>query len=74
MTVDQRQGWPGHDTPVSGLTARDAARVLAADGPNELPTARPRNLVRQRWDVIRQPMLLLLLGFGRSRRACEDNG
>lgn len=47
MTIDQRQGRPGHDTTVPGLTAQEAAQVLAADGPNELPTARPRNLVRQ---------------------------
>jgi Ca2+-transporting ATPase len=63
MAIDQL-GRPGHDTTVSGLTTQEAARVLVADGPNELPTARPRNLVRQSWDVIRQPMLLLLLGAG----------
>jgi P-type Ca2+ transporter type 2C len=47
-----------------GLSAPEAARRLAADGPNELPTARARNLVQQTWDVVRQPMLLLLLGAG----------
>ncbi len=47
-----------------GLSSGEAAARLAADGPNELPTARKRNLVRQALDVVRQPMLLLLLGAG----------
>ncbi|MEQ4518097.1 cation-translocating P-type ATPase [Pseudarthrobacter sp. B907] len=47
-----------------GLSAAEAARRLAAEGPNELPTAKPRNLLQQAWAVIRQPMLLLLLGAG----------
>ncbi len=51
-------------TAVAGLTLDEAARRLAADGPNELPTAKQRNLIREAWDVIRQPMLLLLLGAG----------
>jgi len=49
---------------VAGLTSEQAARQLASDGPNELPTAKRRNLVGEAWDVIRQPMLLLLLGAG----------
>jgi Ca2+-transporting ATPase len=52
------------DLALAGLTAQEAARRLAADGPNELPTAKPRNLAQQAWGVIRQPMLLLLLGAG----------
>ncbi len=47
-----------------GLSSAEAARRLAAEGPNELPTAKPRNLLQQAWAVIRQPMLLLLLGAG----------
>ena len=52
------------DLGLTGLTALEAARRLAADGPNELPTAKPRNLVQQAWEVVRQPMLLLLLAAG----------
>jgi Ca2+-transporting ATPase len=48
----------------SGLTGGEAAARLAADGPNELPTAKPRNLLQQAWQVVRQPMLLLLLVAG----------
>ena len=49
---------------VAGLTAEDATRRLALDGPNELPAARPRNLAQQARDVLREPMLLLLVGAG----------
>ena len=52
------------DTALQGLTAEEAARRLAADGPNQLPSAKRRNLLHEVWDVIRQPMLLLLLGAG----------
>ncbi|MFM9034328.1 MAG: cation-translocating P-type ATPase [Mycobacterium sp.] len=52
-------------TPLpEGLTAVEAARRLASEGPNELPTAKRRNLAQEAWAVIRQPMLLLLLGAG----------
>ncbi|MDQ0756576.1 cation-translocating P-type ATPase [Arthrobacter sp. B3I4] len=47
-----------------GLSSGEAARRLAAEGPNELPTAKPRNLLQQTWAVVRQPMLLLLLVAG----------
>ncbi|MFN8037141.1 MAG: cation-translocating P-type ATPase [Acidimicrobiia bacterium] len=49
---------------LAGLTSAEAARRLGADGPNELPTAKKRNLVQQTWAVVREPMLLLLLGAG----------
>ncbi|MGY4710574.1 P-type ATPase [Mycolicibacterium sp. CBM1] len=49
---------------LDGLSAQEAARRLAADGPNELPTAKRRNLLQEARDVVRQPMLLLLLGAG----------
>lgn len=48
----------------TGLSAQEAARRLGEAGPNELPTAKPRNLVKQAWDVVREPMLLLLVGAG----------
>jgi hypothetical protein len=36
----------GLDVAVAGLTAQEAARRLTPDGPNELPTERPRNLLQ----------------------------
>ena len=59
-------GAPAQPTDVTliGLSAEEAAQRLATDGPNELPTAKRRNLLQQAWDVVRQPMLLLLVGAG----------
>ncbi len=51
-------------TPPPSLTSGEAAARLAADGPNELPTAHPRSAWRQLIDVLREPMLLLLIGAG----------
>lgn len=47
-----------------GLSSAAAAERLVLEGPNELPSARPRRLWQQAWDVIREPMLLLLLAAG----------
>jgi len=49
---------------MEGLSAVDAAKRLATDGPNELPLVKKRNLAQQAFDVLREPMLLLLLGAG----------
>jgi len=49
---------------LTGLSSQEAAARLAADGPNELPTAKQRNLLQQVWGVVREPMLFLLLGAG----------
>ena len=59
-------GAPAQPTDVTliGLSAEQAAERLVTDGPNELPTAKRRNILQEAWDVIRQPMLLLLLGAG----------
>ena len=47
-----------------GISGAQAAQRLAAEGPNELPTAGPRNLRQQAWAVLRVPMLLLLVAAG----------
>lgn len=49
---------------LTGLTSEAAALRLTQSGPNELPSAKPRNLLQQSWAVIKQPMLLLLLAAG----------
>src|SRR5690349_25075699 len=44
-----------------GLTAAEAARRLAADGPNELPGHKPRTLLAIAREVLTEPMFLLLI-------------
>ena len=47
-----------------GLSEDEAAKRLVRYGFNELPSAQARNLWRIALDVLREPMLLLLLGTG----------
>jgi Ca2+-transporting ATPase len=44
-----------------GLTRAEAARRLAADGPNELPSHKPRTLLAVVREVLAEPMFLLLI-------------
>src|SRR3989338_7691209 len=44
-----------------GLSEPEAARRLAVHGFNELPSSGPRNAFRLIWEVLREPMLSLLL-------------
>jgi len=48
----------------AGLTDAQAAHLLARDGFNELPSAKPRNLFLIALDVVREPMFLLLIACG----------
>ena len=50
--------------PVVGLTASAASARLQADGPNELPRAGQRSIIRIACEVLREPMLALLLAGG----------
>ncbi len=47
-----------------GLSEAEAQERLSRDGPNELPSEQQRGLVAQLVEVLREPMLLLLLGGG----------
>ena len=47
---------------VSGLSSGDAARRLRHDGPNALPQPERRSRLAIAFKVLREPMLLLLLG------------
>ena len=49
---------------IIGLTSREAARILADEGPNELPYGKKRGRLRIALDVMREPMFLLLVGCG----------
>jgi len=48
----------------SGLSKGDVQARLQRDGPNELPSAKPRNVLLIGWEVVREPMFLLLVGCG----------
>jgi len=45
-----------------GLTGNEATVRLESDGYNELPSAKPRSLWVIAWEVVREPMFLLLIG------------
>lgn len=49
---------------VGGLSDQEAAARLRAEGANELPSTKPPSLLATAWQVIREPMLLLLVGAG----------
>lgn len=56
---------PAHDNPrLAGLTQAQAESRLKAEGFNELPSARPRPLYAIAWDVVTEPMFLLLMTCG----------
>lgn len=50
--------------PLQGLTSEQAARQQALDGPNELGVSQRRTVWDVAWEVVREPMFLLLLGAG----------
>lgn len=47
-----------------GLSDEEAERRLRAEGPNELPSAKPRTILRIALEVLREPMFLLLIAAG----------
>ncbi len=49
---------------ITGLSSVEASARLLRDGPNELPSAKPRSIWEIAIEVIREPMFLLLLGGG----------
>ncbi len=49
---------------LTGLSQADASRRLADDGPNELPRVGRRSILRIAFEVLREPMLALLLAGG----------
>ena len=50
--------------PSHGLSDAEAARRLTDEGPNELPSSRPKSNLAVVRDVLREPMFLLLLATG----------
>src|ERR1051326_4081859 len=49
---------------LTGLSEAEAQRRLRQEGPNELPRQEGRSLLRTALEVLREPMILLLVGAG----------
>jgi Ca2+-transporting ATPase len=49
---------------ISGLSAEEAAKRLAEEGYNEIPSARRKGIFSIAFDVLREPMFLLLVAVG----------
>jgi Ca2+-transporting ATPase len=47
-----------------GLTAAEARQRLGAEGPNTLPSSHPQTWIQLLWEVVSEPMLLMLVGAG----------
>jgi Ca2+-transporting ATPase len=55
---------PQANEDATGLSSGEAARRLQDDGPNELGLSQRRTLRDIVWEVLREPMFLLVLGAG----------
>ena len=49
---------------LGGLSSAEARARLEREGPNEVPSSAHRGLLRLALEVLREPMILLLLGTG----------
>jgi len=52
------------ETNIQGLTEQEAFERLAQDGYNELPSAKERTFLHILWEIVREPMFLLLIVCG----------
>jgi P-type Ca2+ transporter type 2C len=50
--------------PLQGLTEQEARERLAEHGYNELPAARKSTLLHILWEIVREPMFLMLIACG----------
>ncbi|MGB7538017.1 MAG: cation-translocating P-type ATPase [Anaerolineales bacterium] len=50
--------------PLQGLTQQEAMERLATNGYNELPSARRSTFLHILWEIVRQPMFLMLIACG----------
>ena len=59
---------------VAGLSEEEALRRLREEGPNELPADAERSVLWAALEIVKQPMLLLLLAAGGLSRVLGDAG
>jgi len=67
-------GQASGQTDKQGLSSPEARDRLMRDGPNELPRARRRSMLRIATDVLREPMLAMLLAAGAVYAVLGDLG
>ncbi len=53
-----------NETIIQGLTESEARERLAQDGYNEIPSAQKRTFLHILWEVVREPMFLMLIACG----------
>ena len=61
MAIRERRS---DDAQPSGLTAAVAAQRLREEGHNELPSSKGRHILATAWDVVREPMFVMLFACG----------
>ncbi len=55
----------GHGNDIlTGLSEAEASRRLKEDGYNELPSSKGRHILATAWDVVREPMFVMLFACG----------
>ncbi len=52
------------DLPIEGLSEKTAQEKHLREGPNELSSSKPHSILSIAWDVVSEPMFLLLLSCG----------
>ncbi len=52
------------ETTIQGLTEQEALERLAQNGYNELPMTKKRTILHSLWEIVREPMFLLLIVCG----------
>src|ERR1019366_6443422 len=67
--VDQNSAGPPavefeNGTQLTGLSSEEAKERLRIDGPNELPSSKPRSVAAIAWEVVKEPIFLLLVACG----------
>src|SRR3546814_3774582 len=62
------------ESPLDGLSATQVRERLDRDGPNELPRQKKRSPWRIALEVLREPMLALLLAAGLTYLLLGDTG
>ncbi|ODS67603.1 MAG: ATPase [Acidovorax sp. SCN 68-22] len=65
---------PPTPPPWQGLSASEAAQRLAEEGANVLPGSAPKSTAAIVWDVVTEPMFLMLLAAGGIYLALGDRG